>query len=152
MALAFWADALWGRDITSFASIYASSFSTLSITFLIESTFINFVFGSTATFLRFFGPLRSLSCDYKLYIWASLYATSVVSCLNCRATFCKAALVFQLGVRSMRRPCIISYISRSFLRVAINRFWVAWSLKYLLEPSFWLAKTQGLYADSRGRY
>jgi len=56
LALAFQADTLSGRDFVSFAFIYASSFSASPIASLIESTFVNFVFKSTATCLHFFGP------------------------------------------------------------------------------------------------
>ena len=68
LALAFQADTLSGRDFVSFAFARASSFSASPIASLIESIFANFVFKSTATRLRFFGPLRSLNCDCKLYI------------------------------------------------------------------------------------
>ena len=81
LAFAFRADTLWGLGFVSFAFTRAAS--------LIESTFANFVFRSTATLLRLSRPLRSSSCDCKLYIWASLHATYVVSCSNRRATFVK---------------------------------------------------------------
>jgi hypothetical protein len=56
LALAFRADTLSGRDFVSFTFARASSFSALPIASLIKSTFTSFIFGSTATRLRFLGP------------------------------------------------------------------------------------------------
>jgi len=40
------------------------------------------MFKSTAPYLYIFRPLRSLSCNCKIYIQASLYIAFIVNCLG----------------------------------------------------------------------